>query len=172
MWPVQLSLDIPVPSTFPTQDMADSRRINANICDEEQKLPEQERPPFSLVAIILSSEFWPPLKDEKLELPGQVKEAMEAYAKKYEKLKVGESSVWRKFSQGPLLQLVASNKGGRLSLLRVQPSSLLGFDCSFFPSASPFVQDILWCDGWANTQELLVFQLSNHKAPSWLLHRP
>lgn len=70
------------------QDMADSRRINANIRDEEEKLPEEERPPFSLVAVILSSEFWPPLKEEKLELPEQVKEAMEAYSKKYEKLKV------------------------------------------------------------------------------------
>lgn len=62
--------------------MADSRRINANIRDEEEKLPEEERPPFSLVAVILSSEFWPPLKEEKLELPEQVKEAMEAYSKK------------------------------------------------------------------------------------------
>lgn len=68
--------------------MADSRRINANIRDEEEKLPEEERPPFSLVAVILSSEFWPPLKEEKLELPEQVKEAMDAYSKKYEKLKV------------------------------------------------------------------------------------
>lgn len=68
--------------------MADSRRINTNIRDEEEKLPEEEKPPFSLVAVILSSEFWPPLKEEKLELPDQVKEAMDAYSKKYEKLKV------------------------------------------------------------------------------------
>ncbi|XP_063172612.1 anaphase-promoting complex subunit 2 [Candoia aspera] len=77
------------------KDMADSRRINANIRDEEQKLPEEERPPFSLVAIILSSEFWPPLKEEKLELPGQIKEAMEAYAKKYEKLKAMRTLSWK-----------------------------------------------------------------------------
>lgn len=68
--------------------MADSRRINANLRDEEQKLPAEERPPFDLVAVILSSEFWPPLKEEKLELPESIKEAMEAYSKKYEKLKV------------------------------------------------------------------------------------
>lgn len=76
------------------QDMADSRRINANIRDEEEKLPEEERPPFSLVAVILSSEFWPPLKEEKLELPEQVKEAMEAYSKKYEKLKVRQALLY------------------------------------------------------------------------------
>uniref|UniRef100_A0A6G1RX99 Anaphase-promoting complex subunit 2 n=3 Tax=Neoaves TaxID=3078114 RepID=A0A6G1RX99_9GRUI len=75
--------------------MADSRRINANIRDEEEKLPEEERPPFSLVAVILSSEFWPPLKEEKLELPEQVKEAMEAYSKKYEKLKAMRTLNWK-----------------------------------------------------------------------------
>ncbi|OXB80667.1 UNVERIFIED_CONTAM: hypothetical protein H355_005596 [Colinus virginianus] len=77
------------------KDMADSRRINANIRDEEEKLPEEERPPFSLVAVILSSEFWPPLKEEKLELPEQVKEAMEAYSKKYEKLKAMRTLNWK-----------------------------------------------------------------------------
>lgn len=80
--------------SLPPQDMADSRRINANIRDEEQKLPEEERPPFDLIAVILSSEFWPPLKEEKLELPEHIKEAMEAYSKKYEKLKVRRAG-WR-----------------------------------------------------------------------------
>uniref|UniRef100_A0A8C4V8E2 Anaphase-promoting complex subunit 2 n=1 Tax=Falco tinnunculus TaxID=100819 RepID=A0A8C4V8E2_FALTI len=77
------------------KDMADSRRINANIRDEEEKLPEEERPPFSLVAVILSSEFWPLLKEEKLELPEKVKEAMEAYSKKYEKLKAMRTLNWK-----------------------------------------------------------------------------
>ncbi|XP_072840665.2 anaphase-promoting complex subunit 2 [Pogona vitticeps] len=77
------------------KDMADSRRINTNIHDEEQKLPEEERPPFSLMAIILSSEFWPPLKEEKLELPDPIREAMEAYAKKYEKLKAMRTLNWK-----------------------------------------------------------------------------
>ncbi|XP_066466867.1 anaphase-promoting complex subunit 2 [Tiliqua scincoides] len=77
------------------KDMADSRRINANIRDEEQKLPEEERPSFCLVAIILSSEFWPPLKEEKLELPEPIKEAMEAYSKKYEKLKAMRTLNWK-----------------------------------------------------------------------------
>lgn len=68
--------------------MADSRRINTNICDEEKKLPEEERLPFHLVAVILSSEFWPALKEEKLELPEQIKETMDMFTRRYEKLKV------------------------------------------------------------------------------------
>jgi len=74
------------------QDMADSRRINSNICEEESKLSEEEQPPeqppLSLSAIIMSSEFWPTLKEEKLELPPVVCQAMEAYTHRYEKLKV------------------------------------------------------------------------------------
>lgn len=68
--------------------MADSRRINTNIREEESKLCEEEQPPLSLSSLILSSEFWPPLKEEKLELPPLVVQAMEAYTHRYEKLKV------------------------------------------------------------------------------------
>lgn len=68
--------------------MADSRRINSNIREEESRLGEEEQPPLSLSAIILSSEFWPPLKEEKLELPPLICQAMEAYTHRYEKLKV------------------------------------------------------------------------------------
>lgn len=69
--------------------MADSRRINSNIREEESRLSEEEQPALSLSSIILSSEFWPPLKEEKLELPPLVCQAMEAYTHRYEKLKVG-----------------------------------------------------------------------------------
>lgn len=68
--------------------MADSRRINTNIREEESKLSEEEQPPLPLSSLILSSEFWPTLKDEKLELPPLVVQAMEAYTHRYEKLKV------------------------------------------------------------------------------------
>lgn len=70
------------------KDMADSRRINANIREEESKLSEEEQPPLPLSSLILSSEFWPTLKDEKLELPLPVLQAMDAYTQRYEKLKV------------------------------------------------------------------------------------
>lgn len=71
--------------------MADSRRINANIREEESKLSQEEQPPLPLSSLILSSEFWPTLKDEKLELPPLVVQAMEAYTRRYEKLKVRDA---------------------------------------------------------------------------------
>lgn len=77
------------------KDMADSRRINSNIREEESKLSEEEQPPLPLSAIILSSEFWPTLKEEKLELPPVVCQAMEAYTHRYEKLKAMRTLSWK-----------------------------------------------------------------------------
>uniref|UniRef100_A0A3Q2QRJ5 Anaphase-promoting complex subunit 2 n=1 Tax=Fundulus heteroclitus TaxID=8078 RepID=A0A3Q2QRJ5_FUNHE len=76
-------------------DMADSRRINSHIREEESKQSEEEQPPLALSAIILSSEFWPTLKEEKLELPAVVCQAMEAYTRRYEKLKAMRTLSWK-----------------------------------------------------------------------------
>lgn len=77
------------------KDMADSRRINSNIREEESRLSEEEQPQLSLSSIILSSEFWPPLKEEKLELPPLICQAMEAYTHRYEKLKAMRTLSWK-----------------------------------------------------------------------------
>ncbi|KAM3597186.1 uncharacterized protein V6R79_001101 [Siganus canaliculatus] len=77
------------------KDMADSRRINSNIREEESRLSEEEQPPLALSSIILSSEFWPSLKEEKLELPPLVLQAMEAYTHRYEKLKAMRTLSWK-----------------------------------------------------------------------------
>ncbi|XP_058158763.1 anaphase-promoting complex subunit 2 [Dasypus novemcinctus] len=77
------------------KDMADSRRINANIREEDEKRPAEEQPPFGVYAVILSSEFWPPFKDEKLEVPEAIREALEAYCRKYEKLKAMRTLSWK-----------------------------------------------------------------------------
>ncbi|CAJ1075611.1 anaphase-promoting complex subunit 2 [Xyrichtys novacula] len=77
------------------KDMADSRRINSNIREEESRLSEEEQPPLSLSAIILSSEFWPPLKEDKLELPPIICQSMEAYTHRYEKLKAMRTLSWK-----------------------------------------------------------------------------
>uniref|UniRef100_A0A8D0XH48 Anaphase-promoting complex subunit 2 n=1 Tax=Sus scrofa TaxID=9823 RepID=A0A8D0XH48_PIG len=77
------------------KDMADSRRINANIREEDEKRPPEEQPPFGVYAVILSSEFWPPFKDEKLEVPEDIREALEVYCRKYEKLKAMRTLSWK-----------------------------------------------------------------------------
>ncbi|KAI2664220.1 Anaphase-promoting complex subunit 2 [Labeo rohita] len=51
------------------KDVADSRRINTNIREEDSRLPVEEQSTLPLSAMIISSEFWPQLKEEKMELP-------------------------------------------------------------------------------------------------------
>lgn len=109
------------------KDMADSRRINANIRDEEDKLPEEEKPPVSLVAVILSSEFWPALKDEKLELPHQIKEAMETYTKKYEKLKAMRTLNWKHHLGLVNLDVELADRTLSLSVSPVHAAIILNF---------------------------------------------
>lgn len=75
------------------KDMADSRRINGNVREEESRLNAE--PSLPLSAIILSSEFWPPLKEEKLELPSAVSKAMEEYTQRYQKLKAMRTLSWK-----------------------------------------------------------------------------
>ncbi|XP_029625148.1 anaphase-promoting complex subunit 2-like [Salmo trutta] len=77
------------------KDVADSRRINTNIREEESRLGEEEQPPMALSAMILSSEFWPTLKEEKMELPPLASQAMEAYTHRYEKLKAMRTLSWK-----------------------------------------------------------------------------
>ncbi|KAK3509055.1 hypothetical protein QTP70_018800 [Hemibagrus guttatus] len=77
------------------KDVADSRRINTNIHEEEAHLPEDEQPPVPLSAMILSSEFWPQLKEEKLELPAAISKSMEAYTHRFEKLKAMRTLSWK-----------------------------------------------------------------------------
>ncbi|KAG7267938.1 hypothetical protein CRUP_017004 [Coryphaenoides rupestris] len=95
------------------KDVADSRRINTNIREEESRVagagpvvqegaepttpppPLPPPPPLALSAMIFSSEFWPQLKEEKLELPPLVSQAMEAYTHRYEKLKAMRTLSWK-----------------------------------------------------------------------------
>lgn len=121
------------------QDMADSRRINANIREEDEKRPAEEQPPFGVYAVILSSEFWPPFKDEKLEVPEDIREALEVYCRKYEKLKVGprcweSSSVLRDpcppLSRDPCVHVHAPPRVRTCPFVCVRPP------CSALPGAA------------------------------------
>uniref|UniRef100_A0AAY4CIS9 Anaphase-promoting complex subunit 2 n=2 Tax=Denticeps clupeoides TaxID=299321 RepID=A0AAY4CIS9_9TELE len=101
------------------KDVADSRRINSNIREEESRLPPEEQPPLALSAMILSSEFWPPLKDERMELPSVVSQAMEAYTHRYEKLKAMRTLSWKPHLGTVTLDLELEDR--TLSNLSVSP---------------------------------------------------
>merc|ERR1719334_2531527 len=70
------------------KDLEDSGRINKNI-QESKKLPSMdgvaplgEDIPFS--SYIVSGQFWPPLREEKIKLPPDMEKAMEKFTHEYE----------------------------------------------------------------------------------------
>lgn len=75
------------------KDISDSKRINSLI-DQDIKYAQMGKS-FLCNAMILSAQFWPPFKDESLELPDQVKEHMEAYRRTYASLKGNRTLCWK-----------------------------------------------------------------------------
>lgn len=75
------------------KDISDSKRINALI--HQDKDIEELNKIFTSNAMILSAQFWPPFKDESLELPEVIKSHLEAYTKSFEALKGNRTLSWK-----------------------------------------------------------------------------
>ncbi|XP_046971719.1 anaphase-promoting complex subunit 2 [Vanessa cardui] len=75
------------------KDVSDSKRINALI--QQDKNFEGFSDNFTSNAMILSAQFWPPFKDESLELPEEIKQHFNAYTKSYEALKGNRTLSWK-----------------------------------------------------------------------------
>ncbi|XP_067004982.2 anaphase-promoting complex subunit 2 [Anabrus simplex] len=75
------------------KDIYDSKRINAHLhSDTNSDFGKQK---FPCTAMILSAQFWPPFKEETLELPTFVKEHLETYTKAFETLKGNRTLCWK-----------------------------------------------------------------------------
>lgn len=75
------------------KDISDSKRINALI-HQDNNIEELNKK-FTSNAMILSAQFWPPFKDESLELPEEIKQHLEAYTKSFEALKGNRTLSWK-----------------------------------------------------------------------------
>ncbi|GBP16666.1 Anaphase-promoting complex subunit 2 [Eumeta japonica] len=75
------------------KDISDSKRINALI--QQDKEFESLNKKIVSNAMILSAQFWPPFKDESLELPEEIKIHLEAYTKAFEALKGNRTLSWK-----------------------------------------------------------------------------
>lgn len=75
------------------KDISESKRINALI--HQDKSIEEINKKFTSNAMILSAQFWPPFKDESLELPEEIKKHLEVYTKSYESLKGNRTLSWK-----------------------------------------------------------------------------
>ena len=82
------------------KDIAESKRINSNILEQlRQKNITQiesfEVNPNTLKCIILSEQFWPKLKEEKIELPNDLKQIQEKFMSSYEAFKGNRTLIWK-----------------------------------------------------------------------------
>ncbi|XP_071947983.1 anaphase-promoting complex subunit 2-like [Antedon mediterranea] len=85
------------------KDVADSKRINANIKEkqleqeekEESKEKTKKEEEVDFNSLILSAQFWPNLKEEKLELPEAIQKSMNAYRTSFETLKGSRTLNWK-----------------------------------------------------------------------------
>ncbi|KAI5643127.1 cullin family domain-containing protein [Phthorimaea operculella] len=75
------------------KDISDSKRINSLIHQDNNF--EELNKKFTSNAMILSAQFWPPFKDESLELPDEIKTQLEAYTKSFEALKGNRTLSWK-----------------------------------------------------------------------------
>ncbi|XP_046844208.1 anaphase-promoting complex subunit 2-like [Xenia sp. Carnegie-2017] len=75
------------------KDVADSRRINANI-HSKMKMSDKNLD-IEIHGMIVSSVFWPSFRKEKLELPPQIKSAMDMYTEQFKSLKGSRTLEWK-----------------------------------------------------------------------------
>ena len=82
------------------KDIGESKRINTNILEQLRqkgvdRIDSFIVKPDTLKCIILSEQFWPKLKEEKIELPQDLKQIQERFMASYEAFKGNRTLIWK-----------------------------------------------------------------------------
>lgn len=84
-------------------DLIDSKRTNTNIKATIKRQPqpaadlwEHEMSLDNINATIISTNFWPPIQDEALNVPGPVDQLLSDYAKRFHEVKTPRKLLWKK----------------------------------------------------------------------------
>ncbi|XP_053380784.1 anaphase-promoting complex subunit 2-like isoform X2 [Mercenaria mercenaria] len=75
------------------KDVADSKRINSRITEERKQKGEIED--VEVNAMILSAQFWPAFREEKVTLPEHMQKLLEEYTRKFETQKGNRTLNWK-----------------------------------------------------------------------------
>ncbi|XP_071820254.1 anaphase-promoting complex subunit 2-like [Apostichopus japonicus] len=137
------------------KDVADSRRCNANIKsakggkkdvdDKENKEETQEqeeedenvdddlpdggkRENLDFKAMILSAQFWPNLKEEKLSLHSKVQTQLDKYTKSYEALKATRTLFWKPNLGQVTLELELKDRTVSLAVSPLHATIIMHFE--------------------------------------------
>lgn len=104
------------------KDVQDARRINQNI---KQDSTYVENVPLS--AMIVSTQFWPAFKEEKLELYHTVTAQMDSYTKAFETLKGSRTLYWKNHLGVVDLEIELENRTISLSVTPIQATIIMHF---------------------------------------------
>ncbi|KAF7266110.1 hypothetical protein GWI33_020535 [Rhynchophorus ferrugineus] len=105
------------------KDIADSKRINQRIKEDAEYL-ESDIP---LSTMIVSQQFWPPFKDEKLELHHTVVDQMKQFTARFETLKGSRTLCWKSHLGVVNLDIELNDRTVNLSVSPIQATILLHF---------------------------------------------
>lgn len=105
------------------KDIADSKRINQNI-KQDLNYSEDDIP---MSAMILSAQFWPPFKDEKLELHTKLVKQIENYTNAFETLKGSRTLCWKNHLGIVDLEIELADRTLNLSVSPVHATILMHF---------------------------------------------
>ncbi|CAG9856014.1 unnamed protein product [Phyllotreta striolata] len=105
------------------KDVADSKRINQHIKQD----PEYNEEEIPVSAMIVSAQFWPAFKEEKLELHGKVREQISKYISAFETLKGSRTLCWKDHLGFVDLEVELADKTLSLSVSPVHASIIMHF---------------------------------------------
>ncbi|XP_026760522.1 anaphase-promoting complex subunit 2 [Galleria mellonella] len=107
------------------KDISDSKRINALIQQDKEFEAANK---FTSNAMILSAQFWPPFKDETLELPEEIKNHFKAYTKSYEALKGNRTLDWKPHLGNVNIEIEIGNKKLDLTVSPFNATLIMHFE--------------------------------------------
>ncbi|KAH0674383.1 anaphase-promoting complex subunit 2 [Solanum tuberosum] len=113
-------------------DLIDSKRTNTNIkaTIKHQPQPEQRDLDVSLDnlnATIISSNFWPPIQDEAVNLPESVEQLLTDYAKRYTEVKTPRKLIWKKNLGSVKLELQFEDRAMQFNVTPLHASIIMQF---------------------------------------------
>ncbi|EDV22414.1 uncharacterized protein TRIADDRAFT_28922, partial [Trichoplax adhaerens] len=110
------------------KDVKDSCRISDHIQSTMNKIVQEEKDDsLMLNTLIISENFWPKFKEEKLKLPPKIEKTMTAFAKHFEKLKAMRGLHWKYHLGLVNIQIEIANHQKQFSVTPLQASIIYLF---------------------------------------------
>ncbi|XP_042881814.1 anaphase-promoting complex subunit 2-like [Penaeus japonicus] len=107
------------------KDVADSKRINTSINSDEN--PHREKQKFPVSAMILSTQFWPSFKEERLQVPDEVTKELENYTEAFQDLKGNRTLNWKPHLGQVQLEIELKNRTLNLTVTPTQATIIYHF---------------------------------------------